>query len=225
MVSIKATCSAIDNFSAKSNDNYVSMVVIANKILSCIDKMYIEVQQNYESISRQVIRLQMLESEIKSKVDYYKKQMDIASSEAEGYGNTMKYLWNNPKIVTSTDSDGNTSTSKVYDYAAIEVASRGFDSAMQVFDKYRDKYNESYPVYIKTSSTLNRYEMTKKAINAVCESIQGNTFEIKKYIRAIEDEAAYNIQSLRGVIDSLKSYLASKSIFLPMGAHYKNFVF
>jgi hypothetical protein len=53
---------------------------------------------------------------------------------------------------------------------------------------------------METSSTLSRYETIKNAINAISESIQSDIYEIKKYIRAIEDESEYNIRSLQSVV-------------------------
>lgn len=224
MGSIKATYSAIENFSSKCGDNYASMVAIANEILSCEEKMLNEVRQDYENISRQVIRLQMMQNEIESKVRFYEHQMQSASAEADQYSGQLDYLHNNPKIVTTTDNEGNTTTYKEYDYEAMEIARRGYDAAMQIYYSYSDKHSEAFAVYMETSSTLSRYETIKNAINAVSESIQSDIYEIKKYIRAIEDEAEYNTRSLQGVLNSLSTYLASKAIFLPIGAHYENFI-
>ena len=47
--------------------------------------------------------------------------------------------------------------------------------------------------------------------------------DIKKYISNINNEAEYNSFCLQGVLASLSNYLASKSIFMPMGAYYDNF--
>ena len=91
MGSIKATYSAIENFSSKCGDNYVSMVGIANEILSREEKMLSEVRQDYENISRQVVRLQMMQSDIESKVRVYEHQMQSASAEADGYSATISY--------------------------------------------------------------------------------------------------------------------------------------
>lgn len=224
MGSIKATYSAIDNFSAKCSDNYAAMVRVANEILSCVEKMYNEVQQDYESISRQIVRLQMMKSDIEVRAKSYEYQMQSASAEADRYSETINYLYANPRTVTTTDSNGNEITRKEYDEAAIRSAERGRDAAMQTYYIYREKYNEASIVYLETSSTLSRYETIKNAISAVGESIQGDIYEIKKYIRFTEDEAEYNIYSLQGVINSLGAYLASKAIFLPVGAHYESFV-
>lgn len=224
MGSIKATYSAIENFSSKCGDDYASMVGIANEILSREEKMLSEVRQDYENISRQVVRLQMMQSEIESKVKVYEHQMQSASAEADGYSATISYLYANPMTVTSTDSEGNETTRTVVDYDGIRAAERGRDAAMQTYYLYSDKHSEAFAVYMETSSTLSRYETIKNAINAVSESIQSDIYEIKKYIRAIEDESEYNIRSLQGVINSLSTYLASKSIFMPIGAHYESFV-
>lgn len=224
MGSIKATYSAIENFYSKCGDNYASMVGIANEILSREEKMLSEVRQDYENISRQVVCLQMMQNEIESKIKVYEHQMQSASAEADGYSATISYLYANPMTVTSTDSEGNETTRTVVDYDGIRTAERGRDAAMQTYYSYSDKHSEAFAVYMETSSTLSRYETIKNAINAVSESIQSDIYEIKKYIRAIEDESEYNIRSLQGVINSLSTYLASKSIFMPLGAHYESFV-
>lgn len=224
MGSIKATCSAIENFSSKCGDNYSSVVGIANEILSREEKMLSEVRQDYEIISRQVVRLQMMQSEIESKVRVYEHQMQSASTEADQYSETINFWYEHPITTTSTDSEGNECTHTELNYPAIRTAERGRDAAMQTYYSYSDKHSEAFAVYMETSSTLSRYETIKSAINAVSESIQSDIYEIKKYIRAIEDESEYNIRSLQGVINSLSTYLASKSIFMPVGAHYENFV-
>lgn len=224
MGSIKANFSAVESYSSKCEDNYASMIGTANEILSREEKMLSEVHQDYENVSRQVVRLQMMQSDIESKVKVYEHQMQNASAESDRYSDTISYLYENPMTITSTDSEGNETTRTVVDYDAVRSAERGRDAAMQIYYSYSDKHDEAFAVYMEMSSALVRYETIKNAINAVSESIQSDIYEIKKYIRAIEDESEHNIRSLQGVIDSLKAYLTSKSIFMPMGAHYEDFV-
>lgn len=224
MGSIKATYSAIDSFASKCSDDYAAMINVANDILSRVEKMHNEVQQEHENICSQVVRAQMLNNEIEMKVKSYEHQMESAWAEVERYSSKIRFLLDNPSRVTSTDSEGNQTTSVEYDWPAIHEAERGRDEAMQTYHLFQEKYNEAFAVCIETQSTLNQFETIKNAINAVGESIKSDIFEIKKYIRAIEDETEYNTHSLQGVINSLSTYLASKAIFMPAGAHYENFV-
>ncbi len=224
MGSIKVYYSAVKEYAGKCGDNYTVLVQVANNVLERVEKLYIEVQQDYEKISRQVAVMQMMNNEIDGKVKSYGNQMAIASEEINSCNAHISYLMNHPKKSTVTDSEGREIVHYEIDYEAIKTAERRRDAAQQVYDHYRKKYDEAWAVYLEVNATLRKYEMIKKAINAVSESMQSDIFEIKKYIRAIADEAEYNIHSLQGVINSLNTYLACKAIYMPIGANYEEFV-
>ena len=223
MGSIKATFSAVDVYASNCSNDYVAMINIANEILSRIEKLHTDVQEDYEKISKQIIRLQMMREEVATKVKSYEHKMNEAAAEAERWQSEIDYLYSHPDTVTSTDEDGNETTEEVYDYASISAAERKRDEAMEIYYLYREKYEAAYAVLREAESTLSRFETIKNAIHAVGESIQNDIYEIKKYISAIGDEAEHNTRSLQGVLGSLSIYVASKAMFMPAGAIYEDF--
>ena len=223
MASIKARLSSVEQFREQSGGDYDSILGIANDLLSRSGKLYTQTQSALDSISSQLSRAQMSHEEIKCKVESYEWNMEDAARDIERYNAEIDFIYNNPKKVTTTDSEGNEITEEVIDYAALSVAQRNRDEAYSTYNHYRDKCNEARPVLRDAEYTVSRFQNIKQGIKIVSDSIQNDIYEIKKYISAIEDEAEYNIQSLDGAIDSLKSYLASKSIFMPDGAIYQDF--
>lgn len=224
MGNIKATFSAIENYKSKCRYDYNSILNKTQDILDRAEKMYGAVQQDYDNIGRQVVRAHEMHEVAKSRVEKYEFQMDRAFAEMNACSEQINYLYNNPTTVTSTDSEGNESTSVVYDEEAIRAADRKRDAAMQSYNNFSERYDEACEVWVEAGNTLHNYQNTRDAIATVGEAIKNCIFEIKKYINAIADEAEFNINSLQGVIDSLAAYLASKAIYLPQGAHYENFV-
>ena len=223
MGSIKATFSAVDVYASNCSNDYVAMINTANEILTRVEKLHTDVQEDYEKISKQIVRLQIMREEVATKVKSYEHKMNEAAAEAERWQAEIDYLYSHPDTVTSTDEDGNETTEEVYDYAAISAAERKRDDAMEIYYLYREKYEAAYSVLVETENTQSRFETIKNAIHAVGESIQSDIYEIKKYISAIGDEAEHNTRSLQGVLGSLSTYLASKAIFMPAGAIYEDF--
>ena len=88
---------------------------------------------------------------------------------------------------------------------------------------YQDKHFNASVVFKEAGWVVSRFQNTEYGIEAVSGSIQNDIYETKKYIKAIQDEAEFNICSLKGVIDSLQNYLASKAIFMPEGSYYEEF--
>ena len=223
MGSIKATFSAVDVYASNCSNDYVAMINTANEILTRVEKLHTDVQEDYEKISKQIVRLQLMREEVATKVKSYEHKMNEAAAEAERWQAEIDYLYSHPDTVTSTDEDGNETTEEVYDYAAISAAERKRDDVMEIYYLYREKYGEAYAVLVETESTQSRFETIKNAIHAVGESIQSDIYEIKKYISAIGDEAEHNTRSLQGVLGSLSTYLVSKAMFMPAGAIYEDF--
>lgn len=223
MGSIKVTFSAVDLYARNCCDDYVTMINTANEILSRVEKMHRDVQEDYEKISHQIVRAQMMRDEIATKTESYEYKMESAAADVERCQAEIDYLYNHPDIITSTDEDGNVTTEEVYDYEAIQLAQRRRDEAQQIYLCYREKYNQAHAVFQETENTLNSYEMMKEGIYLVGEAIQSDIYEIKKYIIAMSDEAEYNVRSLQSVLRNLSSYLSSRAIFMPVRTHYEDF--
>lgn len=223
MGSIKATFSAVSEYASNCSDDYVLMINTANEILSRVENIYKDVQEDYEKIGKQIVRLQMMRDEVSSKTTSYEYKMNSAAAEVERWQAEIDYLYSHPDVRTTTDEDGNETTELVYDYAAINAAERNKAIAREEYYHYRGKFDEANSVLHETERAISRFETIKSAIHAVGEAVQNDIYEIKKYINAIGDEAEYNSHSLAGVIGSLSTYLASKAMFMPAGAHYEDF--
>ena len=180
-------------------------------------------QTDYESISRQALRARALVDEIERRVKAYEFQMNAASSEADAYAGQASYLRSHPTVISSTDSEGNVTTSAVYDEAGIRDAERNYDRAMGAYNDAVRRRDEAFAAYTEAMSVSDYFNQIRDAIYAVAESIQSGIYEIKKYLRLMEDEASFNLQSLRAVISRLQSYLESQAVFLPAGAEYRAF--
>lgn len=220
---IKAAVSAVMEYEETCEKDYADLLNLAAELLSRAEKMYGEVQTDYESISRQALRAQALVDEIERRMKAYEFQMDAAYSEAGTYAEQASYLRSHPAIISSTDSEGNVTTSAVYDEAGIRDAERNYDRAMGDYNDASRRRDEAYEAYTEARSVLDYFNQIRDAIYAAAESIRSGIYEIKKYLRLMEDEAAFNLQQLRAVISSLQAYLESQAVFLPAGAEYRAF--
>lgn len=223
MASIKAKLSSVELYTSQCGDDYSTILNIANDVLSRAEKLYIIVQEELEKISRQVNRVQRSYDDIEHKVNSYMQRMEDAADEIDRCSEEIDYIYNHPSTVTTTDEEGNETTEEVIDYDGIRAAERERDAARSTYNLYENKCDEARMVLREAGYTVSKFQNTKYGIEAVSRSIQNDIYEIKKYIRAIEDEAEFNIHSLQGVIDSLQSYLASKAIFMPEGSYYEEF--
>lgn len=218
MGSIKVTFSAINNYAGNCGSDYVAMINMANDVLARVGKMHTDVLKDYEKIDRQILRLQIMQDEVASKVASYEFKRDSAQAEADSYQREIDYLYSHPKTVTTTDEDGNETTEEELDYDAINAAERKMDAALETVRFYQDKLSDAYEVQLEVEGNKSRFELIKNAINAVGESIESDIYEIKKYSDAISDEAEYNLRALQGVLESLNEYLSSKAIFIAEGS-------
>lgn len=220
---IKAAVSAVMEYEETCEKDYADLLNLAAELLSRTEKMHGEVQTDYESISRQALRARALVDEIERRVKAYEFQMNAASSEADAYAGQASYLRSHPTVISSTDSEGNVTTSAVYDEAGIRDAERNYDRAMGAYNDAVRRRDEAFAAYTEAMSVSDYFNQIRDAIYAVAESIQSGIYEIKKYLRLMEDEASFNLQSLRAVISRLQSYLESQAVFLPAGAEYRAF--
>lgn len=223
MASIKAKLSSVELYTSQCGDDYSMILNIANDVLSRAEKLYIIVQEELEKISRQLNRVQRSYDDIQHKVTSYMQRMEDAAEEIDRCSEEISYIYSHPSTVTTTDDEGNETTEEVIDYDGIRAAERERDAARSTYNLYENKCDDARMVLREAGYTVSKFQNTKYGIEAVSRSIQNDIYEIKKYIRAIEDEAEFNIHSLQGVIDSLQSYLASKAIFMPEGSYYEEF--
>lgn len=223
MGGIKTIYSAVENYVCSSSDNYILMINTANEILSRIEKLFTDVRENYEKINYQIARFQPMQEKLSLKIKSYKSNMDVADAEVKRWQAEIDYLKSHPNTITTTDDDGNETTEEVYDYDAINAADARKEESEKLYRFYRGKHNEAKRLLADVETTKNDFRTIKNAISEVGESIQSDLLEVKKYVRAIGDEAEYNTRSLQGVLGSLSTYLASKAMFMPTGAIYEDF--
>lgn len=223
MASIKVKLSSVELYANQCGDEYSTLIHIANDVLSRAEKLHIITQEELEKISRQLNRAQRSYDDIEHKVNLYMQRMEDAADKIERCREEIDYIYNHPSTVTTTDEEGNETTEEVIDYDAIRAAEREMEAARSTYNFYENKCNDARMVLREAGYTVSKFQNTKYGIEAVTRSIQNDIYEIKKYIRAIEEEAEFNVHSLQGVIDSLQSYLASKAIYMPEGSYYEEF--
>ncbi len=223
MGSIKTTVSAVGAFVDASKSGYGEMIALAQDVLSKAEGLYHSAEAEKEKIEAQVAQANALYNEISAKVNFYEARMDDALYERQSYEEEIEYIYNNPITITETDEEGNETTREIIDTAALRAAERGRDNAQQEYEMYSEKYYEASAVRREVDSIVYRFEMTKKGVEAAANAILQDTYQIKKYIGAMEEESAHNVQALTAVYERLQDYLASKAIFMPSGATYMEF--
>lgn len=224
MASIKAKFSAIEKYKDQCVDEYRGIINLANDILDRTERLLIFVMGESEKISIQLIRAEMLCEQIEFKVKNYNGRSAEALRVADGYSQQIDYIYSHPMTITETDSEGNQSSRQVVDYDSIRVAERSRDEAHYTGNRYKEMAFDAQMVCTEAKSLFYDLSRKKQGIEQVSSDIQNYIYEIRKYINAIADEASFNVNSLQGVISSLRNYLASKAIFMPEGAHYEQFV-
>lgn len=221
MGKINNTASGITAFAENTASNSTAMVDVASELLNTAQGMYNEVMQDYDSINDQVMRLQRLYDEVEAKAKSYEYQYREAQSEADAAQAEINYLYSHPTVTTSTDDDGNTTTSEEYDYAAIAAAEERRDRAQEQANYFKDLWEKAEEVAREIQKTVDQFSMIRSAIQAVAESIKNDIYRINKGISSVGEEASNNLQCLKGVLDSVRAYLACKPISVPRNGDMK----
>lgn len=223
MASIKAKVTSVEEFKIKCSENYNLILSIANGILSDTERMFAEAQVDLEKVTRQELRARILREDSENIRKSYQEQQQMAERELERWEDEIEYIYNHPISVTTTDDDGNQTTEKQIDSDALRLAEREKDNANSQLGYTKNKCYEADRVFFQAQSCELHFKGLKTAIEQTCLYLQGDIYEVKKYIRFIEEEADYNIHSVQSVINSFQNYLASKSIFMPDGSFYEEF--
>lgn len=215
--------SSVEAFADSCSNIYSAILARANETLSQDEKMLYEVQADSERLAQQIMCGRQMLEEIQVKVEKYQELMEEANAEIDRCDAEIDYILSHPITKTYTDEDGNEYTVEEIDNAALAAAERARDQAQAIYEQYRAKYEEAHSVMYEVSATISRFEQIKNGIDAVAQSIQTDIYEIKKYINAIENESEYNLQTLQGAIESIGTYLACKSIYMPIGTSYSDY--
>jgi len=223
MAGIKVKLSSIELYTNQCRDEYNLILNIANDILSRSEKMHNWMQDELEKIDRQVVRAEMARDEISDKVNLYVDMMEDAKDDYDRYTDEINDIRNNPITITTTDDEGNEKTEEVIDYEALCKAERARDEAYSTYHYYRDKKDEAKLVLYEAKELERKFQGVQRVMNNISQDMLVNICEIKKFIKAVEEETEHNIYSLQEVVNSLQYYLSSKVIFMPEGSYYEEF--
>ena len=102
-----------------------------------------------------------------------------------------------------------TISEKVYMYSVEAEYARSDD----LYRHWEEKYISAQAVQNAVEEQSEKIRQLATAIAAVADALERNVFEIRKYMSLIRDEAAYNVQSLMALVESIQTYVTSKEIF------------
>lgn len=218
MASIRAVMSAIEKFNSQSNAGYSELLAMANEILAQTERLCMEVKADKETIDNQICRASAIRDEVSQKASFYEHQMNGYYSDMKYAEEEIEYVMSHPKTRTVTDDDGNSCEVEEIDYGALAAAERRYESAKESYYHFANKYQEAATIAADAVQVIAKFESMGKAVAYVADSIEAATYEIRKFIRLMEEEAEYNLQALSALISRLGEYLSSKPIFHPTGS-------
>ena len=191
MNAISTVLSSVGSFSDSTKQQYSSMLALANEVLRQVNDMLSFVQGEKSKVERQMIQLKKIEEDISTKTIAYYIEMESAYREYQYYSD--QYY--------SADED-------MEDYYRDKA-----DAAHSVYYRWSEKHSHSQSVQNSVEEKSAQVKQLGNAISAVSNALERNSFEIRKYISLIEDEASYNVQSLLALVESIQNYVTSKEIF------------
>lgn len=218
MASIRAVMSAIEKFNSQSNAGYSELLAMANEILAQTERLCMEVKADKETIDNQICRASAIRDEVSQKASFYEHQMNGYYSDMKRAEEEIEYIMSHPKTRTVTDDDGDSYEVEEIDYGALAAAERRYESAKESYYHFANKYQEAATIAADAVQVIAKFESMGKAVAYVADSIEAATYEIRKFIRLMEEEAEYNLQALSALISRLGEYLSSKPIFHPTGS-------
>ena len=190
---IHTALSALGRFSSVTQANYSSILSIANYVLSKAENIHVNLEDEKEKIISQITKLQELSQDISLKVAKYQD----ALTSAEHYESICEDAYYSAR----DDDDAD------WDY--ISSLRDDWDDARREVSRLEDKVSETSSISSSISSTIERLETILNATNRILEVSNNNVYEIKKHLTLLADEANYNMNSLKGLIDSVEIYLSS----------------
>ena len=229
MNAITTVLSSVGSFSDTTKNQYSSCLALANEVLRQVNEMLSFVQSEKDKVERQLIRVEKIHEEISDKTLGYYVEMESAHSDyqyysdkyyAAGRSSSGSSLYGSSSY-SSSYSYGSSYSSSSYSSSSysssnsddIAYYSEKMDEAYKEYTAARDKYDAAKPVKDKVEEQYEKIKQLNNAINAVGNALERNSFEIRKYISLIEDEASYNVQSLLALVSSIQTYVTSKEIF------------
>ena len=223
MSSIKGKLSTVEKLLADNRKSYNCILDMAEEELSKISRYEANVDNMLSNLRSKIMRVQSSMDDIDRKGSQYRRSMDEASREIDRCDERISDIYSNPIEVTKRDDDGNEYTTKSIDYDALYSAQRSREESSQNLDRYTSGFDGAQRAKNRTTATYNELKDLEATAQRVLAFISHYKFEMKKYITSAQIESEHNIQSLTGVIESMQSYLASKSIYMPIGTRYDEF--
>ena len=192
MNTISTVLSSVGSFSDTTKNQYSSMLALANEVLRQANDMLEFVQEEKSKAEKQVIRFQKIEEAISNKINIYYIGMENAYS---------RYQYFSEQYYASRDDDDDIYFSNM------------MEKAYKLYTELKEKHDAAQLVEKDIQEQFDRLNRLLNAINTVRNALERNSFEIRKYISLIEDEASYNVQALIEVVNSIQTYVTSRKIF------------
>ena len=207
MGSIKAVCSMLEYYYDACRNNYGEMLRVVEVLLKKTERYAQDVEQKHDHAKRKVGELNMAMPEVKVKADKYYDGMEMCKDRINEAQGEINYCYSHPIIQSTTDSEGNTTTTSTYDYAAIYAAERKKAEAERQYDQYNRLYSKASDVYQRMDALRGEIEGKREIIQKGLDRIKNCEAELKKYIQQISSEGNYNLKSLEGVMSELTYYV------------------
>ena len=213
MNAITTVLSSVGNFSDTTKNQYSSMLALSSEVLMQVNDMLAFVNGEKNKVEKQLIRIQKIEEDISCKTRDYFGEMESAHSDYEYY--SSKYYATGSSYSSRSSYYSSSYSSSIYssDDDDEEYYERMKDAAYHDYLDARSKHTEAQGIQQRVEEQSAKIKQLANAINAVGNALERNSFEIRKYISLIEDEATYNVQSLLALVSSIQIYVNSKEIF------------
>lgn len=202
---IHTTLSALGRFSSITQANYSNIISIANYVLSQAENIHINLEDEKDKIIVQITKLQSLSEDISLKSAKYQEELNSA----ERYESICSDMY----YAARDDDDAD------WDY--ISRLRDDWDDARREVSRLEDKVDTISSISSSISSNINQLETILNATNRILEASNTNIYEIKKYLSLLIDETNYNMNSLKGLINSIEVYLSSMK-FVSVGSGYSS---
>ena len=224
MGSIKSRVSAVYDFYNLCQSEYPHLLSLAGSILERLSAQRREIEVALAAVERQTAAAERAYERIQDKVNWYKTRIQAAEAEMESCRSRISYITSHPDPYTVTDNDGNSHIEYRIDEEAVASARRAEEEAYQTYRRNSEAEDWAHNVSYSIADTLSDLQIKQNAIRTIAAEAAQDEAAVEQCIRAMESEAQHNLRSLSGVLATLDRYLASKAIFMPMGAVYREAV-
>ncbi len=213
---IKASSARVDDFSRSNADCSRAICEKGRDNLAKCKKVENELDRDIQELTTMLARAEIAAEEVAAKMKEYQEGMDEASERIDEHQQTIDYWLSHPWEETVEDKDGNRTTIKVYNEAAIARATSKRDDAQRDYDDFRKRFEKAKVVKERLDEFIRHNTKLREIICKVLEVVKMNNREMEQYLVAMDGEAEHNYNSLRRVLAALRHYEASPNFaFLP----------